>query len=146
MSFYQIISPFLEYLHSVRKLENYLSFDIVFPTKWTLPKSLIDEKQVVGFQVEDEMKKGISFVTIVDSKSIENTIRTIAKIIKLNKEKELKEKLFRETVDKLKSTFEQNNLDKLQNLFFDFSTEVEDTSNLDSYDARQSENIELAEE
>lgn len=146
MSFYQSISPFLEYLHSIRKLESYLSFDMTFPTKWSLPKSIVNENQVVGFQIEDENKKGISFVSTIETKSVETTIKIISKIIKYNKEKEIKEKLFKETVEKLKSTFEQNNLDKLQNLYFDFSTETEDTSNLDAYDAGQSENIELAEE
>lgn len=146
MSFYQSISPYVEYLHSIRKLENYLSFDMQFPSKWIIPKSMVDEKQVVGFNVEDENKKGISFVSIIDSKTVETTIKTISKVIKYNKDKEIKEKLFKETVEKLKSTFEQNNLDKLQNLYFDFATEVEDTSNLDAYDTGQSEDIELAEE
>ena len=146
MSFYQSISPFLEYLHSLRKLENYLSFDMVFPNKWSLPKSMVDEKQIVGFQIEDETKKGISFVSPNDNKSVDSVIKTISKIIKYNKEKEIKEKLFKETVDRLKSTFEQNNLEKLQNLYFDFATEVEDTSNLDAYDTGQSEDVELAEE
>jgi hypothetical protein len=50
----------------------------------------------------------------------------IARIIKLNKEKELKEKLFKQTVEQLKQTFEKTDLDKLQNLYFDF--EVEDTT------------------
>jgi len=146
MSFYQSISPFIEYLNSVRKLESYLSIDMMFPTKWTLPKSLVDEKQVVGFQIEDETKKGISFVCAIENKTVESTIKTISKIIKYNKEKELKEKLFKDTVEKLKSTFEQNNLDKLQNLFFDFSTKIDNTSNLVDYDKGQSEDIELAEE
>jgi hypothetical protein len=44
----------------------------------------------------------------------------VAKIIKLNKEKELKEKLFKQTVEQLKSTFEKTDLDKLKNLYFDF--------------------------
>jgi len=146
MSFYQSILPFIEYLNSIRKLESYLSIDMIFPAKWTIPKSLVDEKQVVGFQTEDETKKGISFVSTIENKTVESTIKAISKIIKYNKEKELKEKLFRDSVEKLKSTFEQNNLDKLQNLFFDFSTEIDDTSNLDAYDTGQSEDIELAEE
>ena len=57
----------------------------------------------------------------------------------------IKEKLFKETVEELKKTFQQNDLEKLQNLYFDFSTEVEDTSNLDTYDTGESETIELAE-
>ena len=38
-------------------------------------------------------------------------------------EKELKEKLFKEAVEQLKSTFEKNDLDKLKNLYFDFNEE-----------------------
>jgi hypothetical protein len=68
----------------------------------------------------------------------------MAKIIKLNKEKELKEKLFKDTVDQLKSTFEKTDLDKLKNLYFDFddgsntpelNVELDDTDN--DYDYEQ---------
>ena len=38
----------------------------------------------------------------------------------MNKERELKEKLFKQTVEQLKQTFEKTDLDKLQNLYFDF--------------------------
>jgi len=51
----------------------------------------------------------------------------VGKIIKLNKERELKEQLFKQTVDQLKKTFEKNDLDKLQNLYFDFESDDIDT-------------------
>ena len=35
----------------------------------------------------------------------------------------MKEKLFKEAVEQLKSTFEKNDLDKLKNLYFDFNEE-----------------------
>jgi hypothetical protein len=126
MSFYKEIAPFVEYVHSIRKLKNYLSFDMTFPTKWSLPKSIIDEGQVVGFEAENQNTKGVSFVSPIDEKQISLTMTKIARIIKLNKEKELKEKLFKQTVEQLKQTFEKTDLDKLQNLYFDF--EVEDTT------------------
>lgn len=126
MSFYKEIAPFVEYVHSIRKLKNYLSFDMTFPSKWSLPKSIIDEGQVVGFESENQNTKGVSFVSPIDEKQISSTMTKIARIIKLNKEKELKEKLFKQTVEQLKTTFEKTDLDKLQNLYFDF--EVEDTT------------------
>lgn len=126
MSFYKELAPFVEYIHSIRKLKTYLSFDMVFPTKWAIPKSLIEEGQIVGFEAEDQNFKGISFVAPIADKEISNTLIKIAKIIKLNKEKEFKEKLFKQTVEQLKQTFEKTDLDKLQNLYFDF--EVEDTT------------------
>jgi hypothetical protein len=99
---------------------------MVFPTKWSLPKSLVEEGQVVGFEAENQNLKGISFVSPIDDSEVSKTMSKISKVIKLNKEKELKERLFKETVERLKSTFEKTDLDKLQNLYFDF--EVEDTT------------------
>ena len=129
MSFYTELSPFVEYLHSIRKLKNYLSFDMVFPTKWALPKSLVDEGQIVGFEAENQNLKGISFVSATDESEVSKTLIKIAKIIKLNKEKELKERLFKETVEQLKNTFEKTDLDKLKNLNFYFEEE-DDTPEL----------------
>jgi len=130
MSFYKELLPFVEYIHSIRKLKNYLSFDMVFPTKWSLPKSLVDEGQVVGFEAENQNSKGISFVSPIDDSEVSKTLMKISKVIKLNKEKELKERLFKETVERLKSTFEKTDLDKLQNLYFDFD-DGDDTPELD---------------
>ena len=120
MSFYKEILPFVEYVHSIRKLENYLSFDMKFPTKWSIPKSIVDEGQVIGFEVEDQNSKGITFVCPIAEKDMSTTLVKIGKVIKLNKERELKERLFKQTVEQLKQTFEKTDLDKLQNLYFDF--------------------------
>jgi hypothetical protein len=130
MSFYKELAPFVEYVHSIRKLKDYLSFDMVFPTKWSLPKSIVEEGQVVGFEAENQNMKGISFVSPIDESQVSITLTKIAKIIKLNKERELKEKLFKQTIDQLKQTFEKNDLDKLQNLYFDFD-EGDEQPNLD---------------
>ena len=103
---------------------------MVFPTKWSLPKSLVEEGQVVGFEAENQNLKGISFVSPIDDSEVSKTMSKISKVIKLNKEKELKERLFKETVERLKSTFEKTDLDKLQNLYFDFE-DGDDTPELD---------------
>ena len=120
MSFYKEIIPFVEYIHSIRKLETYLSFDMKFQTKWSIPKNIIDEGQVIGFEVEDPNMKGITFISPIGEKEVSSIIVKIGKIIKLNKERELKERLFKQTVEQLKQTFEKTDLDKLQNLYFDF--------------------------
>lgn len=130
MSLYKELAPFVEYIHSIRKLKNYLSFDMVFPTKWSLPKSIVEEGQIVGFETENQNLKGVSFVASIDETEVSKTLTRIAKIIKLNKEKELKERLFKQTVEQLKSTFEKTDLDKLKNLYFDFD-EGDDTPELD---------------
>jgi hypothetical protein len=98
---------------------------MVFPSKWSLPKSLVDEGQIVGFESENQNLKGISFVSSIDDSEVSKNIVKIAKIIKLNKEKELKERLFKETVEQLKNTFEKTDLDKLKNLNFYFEEDDE---------------------
>jgi len=125
MSFYKELLPFVEYVHSIRKLESYLSFDMKFPTKWSIPKSIIDEGKIIGFEVEDQNQKGITFVTSISESEVCMILVKIGKIIKLNKERELKERLFKQTVDQLKQTFEKTDLDKLKNLYFDFDEEID---------------------
>jgi hypothetical protein len=144
MSLYIELEPFIPYLHSLRKLESYLTLDLKFPSKWVIPKNLVDEKRTVTFEVEDTNFKGVSFVMEISSTELESTINRVSKIIKLNQEKEIKEKLFKQTVEQLKKTFEQTNLDKLQGLYFDFASEEDDDTNLDTYDTGESETTELA--
>ena len=134
MSFYKEIASFADYIHSIRKLKNYLSFDLQFPSKWSLPKSM----------VEDPNYKGISFVAEFNESSINSILTKILKIIKLNKEREIKEKLFKQTIDQLKEAFEKNDLDKLKKLYFDFETEETDLTIND--ESENGENIELAEQ
>jgi len=50
MSFYKELSPFVEYIHSIRKLKNYLSFDLKFPVKWSLPKSIVEAHHILHAQ------------------------------------------------------------------------------------------------
>jgi hypothetical protein len=132
MSFYKEIAPFVEYIHSIRKLESYLSFDMKFQTKWSIPKSIVDEGQVVGFEVDDPNMKGVTFICPIGEKEVSSIIVKIGKIIKLNQERELKERLFKQTVEQLKHTFEKTDLDKLQNLYFDFDVEDELDTELDT--------------
>ena len=150
MSFYKEIAPFIDYIHSIRKLKTYISFDMVFPTKWSMPKSMLEEGETVAFQAEDQNYKGISFVSPIDDSEVSKNLVKIAKIIKLNKEKELKERLFKETVEQLKSTFEKTDLDKLKNLNFYFeeeddtpelNVELDDTDNDLDYEQDEQESI-----
>ena len=124
-----------------------------FPVKWSIPKSIVDEGQVIGFEVEDQNMKGVTFICQIAEKEVSSIIVKIGKIIKLNKERELKEKLFKQTVEQLKQTFEKTDLDKLQNLYFDFEIDDELDSNLeteidldDEQDGQESTTTQLAEQ
>ena len=71
-------------------------------------------------------------------------VKRTSEKIKLNKEKELKEKLFKQTIEQLKQTFEKNDLDKLQNLYFDF--ELPDNDLIDEEEDEEPTTLGLAEE
>jgi uncharacterized pyridoxamine 5'-phosphate oxidase family protein len=144
MSFYKEIAPFIEYIHSIRRLKTYMSFDMVFPTKWAIPKSIVEEGETVAFQSEDQNYKGISFVAQIDESNISLVLTKIARVIKLNKERELKERLFKQTVEQLKQTFEKTDLDKLQNLYFDFEEDDETNLEINEQDGHEPEDAELA--
>lgn len=120
MSFFSEIQSFVDFAISIRKLENYISFDLQFPSKWSIPKSMVENGNVITFNLDNPNLKGISFVSLIDDNEINNVLSKINKVIKLNREKEMKEQLFKQTIDNLKTTFESNSLDKLKNLYFGF--------------------------
>lgn len=142
MSFYSEIAPFIEHIHSIRKLKDYLVFDMKFSSKWIIPRQMSDDENIVPYDLDSVDFKGISFVSEIKENEVTTTINKIEKIIKLNKEKEQKEKLFKEYVEKLKGTFESNSIDKLKNLHFEF----EESIKLDNDEQfTKSENVELVE-
>lgn len=143
MNFYKELESFQDYLHSIRKLKNFLSFDLQFPSKWSMPKSIAEEAQILPFEAEDTNYKGISFVCEITETEVNKILSKISKIIKLNKERELKERLFKETIEHLKQTFEKTDLDKLKTLYFDFDNDI--NLNENEQDGQESTNIELAE-
>ena len=132
MSFYKELAPYTEYLHSLRKLESYLSFDMKFPMNWGIPKSITEEDKIVPFDSGDQSLKGISFISTMDEKEVSSVMSKISKVIKLNKDREVKEKLFKETIDVLKRTFETTDLETLKNLYFDFEIDEELNTDLES--------------
>jgi hypothetical protein len=119
MNLYQQLSNFYPYLTSIRRLKNYLTFDITFPKSWQLPKKFIDEKSVMENESEDANTRFLSFVGEFNEDTIENLTKSIKSIIKYNLEREEKQKLFQEKVTELKSLFDGQNLEDLKNLVFD---------------------------
>jgi len=127
MSLYKEIENIVDYCSSIRKLKTYLSFDMVFPATWTVLKSQVDETKTV-FNKSDEKGKNISFVSEINEEAISETISKIETVINYNKEKEEKERLFKEKVNELKNLFEKGGLEDLKNLKFD----VDDIPKLES--------------
>ena len=119
MSLYKEFSSLLPYLQSVRKLENYLSFDVSFPKTWKLPKKYIEEDKILEQESTIIDNRFFSFVSEITEEGVENTSKNIQNIIKYNLEREEKEKLFQNKVDELKHIFEKQNLKNLKSLQFE---------------------------
>ena len=122
MSLYKEFSELLPYLQSVRKLKNYLSFDVHIPNTWKLPKRFVEEDKVMEQESSEPNQRLISFVTQITEEGVEKTSINIRGIIKYNLEREEKERLFDDKVKELKDMFEKQNLQSLQSLKFQIKT------------------------
>jgi len=123
MSFFTEFNTLSPYLQSVRKLKTYLSFDIHFPNTWKIPKKFVDEETLLENESTETGKRFFSFVSTFNEKEVEKIINNLRNIIKYNKEREEKDKLFQTKVNELKSIFEKQNLDNLQALKFEISND-----------------------
>ena len=119
MSLYKEFSTLFPYLQSVRKIKNYLSFDVSFPNTWKLPKKYVDESKVMEQTTTIPNERLFSFVSEITEDDVEKVSGNIQSIIKYNLEREEKEKLFDSKVNELKMIFEKQNLSNLKSLHFD---------------------------
>jgi hypothetical protein len=119
MSLYKEFSTLFPYLQSVRKIKNYLSFDVSYPNTWKLPKKYVDESKVMEQTTTIANERLFSFVSEITENDVEKVSGNIQSIIKYNLEREEKEKLFDSKVNELKMIFEKQNLNNLKSLHFD---------------------------
>ena len=125
MIYSQFVSKTSKYLNSVRILQTYITFDMIFPTSWVMLKKLPEGVEIL--QNNDKEGKLItSFVCENKLSLIDSVEVSIDKIVKTNIEREEKERLFKLKVQELKSIFETENLENLKGLKFD----VEELTNL----------------
>jgi len=122
MSFYKTISDILPNLHSVRKLEEFLSFDMLFPKGWSIPKKLVDENNLVESESPQSDMRLISFIGKINDSDLEKTLKIVKTVVKYNKDREIKETMFQDKVKELKTLFEKSNLDDLNRLEFNLKT------------------------
>ena len=121
MSFYKELLVLEPYFKSIRKLKDYLSFDLEIPKTWKLPKKFVREEQIVEFENNSVEMRSISFVAKMVESEITNLIFNIKNVIDFNRELEEKEKLFQNKVNELKNFFEKENLQNLQGLKFEIN-------------------------
>lgn len=118
MNLYEQLSDIFPHLISIRKLENYVSIDVEFPITWKLPKKYVDEKMVVEQKSEKPNFRNFSFATGFEQQTLEVLFHNLKNIIKYNREREEKERLFEEKVKELKTFFDLKNLNDLKDLEF----------------------------
>ena len=129
MSLFKEFSALMPYLQSVRKLKEYISFDVSFPNTWKLPKKYVNEERVIEQDSKTTNHRLFSFVAEISEDEIEVVSNNIQSIIKYNLDREEKELLFETKVLELKSVFEKNTLTQLKQLYFGFNNpkiELED--------------------
>lgn len=122
MSLYKEFSSLFPYLQSVRKLKNYLSFDVSFPESWKLPKKYVEEDKILQQESPIQGEKLFSFVSEFNEQEVEKIVGNVKSIINYNLEREEKERLFQSKVDELKNVFEKQTLTNLKNLKFDIKS------------------------
>jgi hypothetical protein len=121
MTFYQELAVIQPYLQSVRKLKNYLSIDVNFPTTWKLPKKYVPENSVVENEATVKDHRCFSFVSAFEEKLVDEMLINLNGVIKYNKEREEKERLFESKVTELKQIFDKQNLENLKGLSFELT-------------------------
>jgi ABC-type glutathione transport system ATPase component len=127
MSLFKELNKILPYLQSIRKIEKYISIDVVFPNTWKIPKTYVDETKVMEQPSSDDNKRFFSFVSEIEDNKISEIKKNVENIVKYNLEREEKERLFKNKVESLKNYFEKESLDNLKSLTFKIETKEDFT-------------------
>lgn len=119
MSLYKELLKLNPYLQSIRKLNDYFSFDVQFPEDWKLPKKFVEEDKILEQETSSVGYRLISFVSEINESSLDKCTNNILNVIKFNIEREEKNRLFESKINELKSMFERQSLEELKNLKFE---------------------------
>jgi hypothetical protein len=116
------LGPIIKYLHQIRKIEDYLIFDMYFPSTWKILKKFVIEDKFVNLGTIDDGLIGMSFVSESNEDNLNLTQNNIIGIINFNLEREQKEMLLETKINELKGIFEKQSLDSLKSLKFDIKS------------------------
>ena len=129
MNLYNNIQQFGNYFNSIRIHEGLLLIDMVLPINWEDIKVLQHRgnKVQINKGKKTDKKKVISFYSTFDEENIEVLVEEVLAVIKWNKDLEDKNELLNLKMLELKKMFNENNVDSLRRLNFNFN----DTLDLD---------------
>ena len=120
MNLYKTLLEIYNYLHGIRKHEEYFIVDLSLPTNWSIPTKSIENVGIKVYKTTENIKI-ISFYTIFGEEDCGRLMEVIREVIKLNKEREEKDSLLHEKRLELEKLFTSNNLDSLKNMSFIFN-------------------------
>jgi hypothetical protein len=121
MNFQEVLQFLFPYLHGIRKLNQYLSVELIFPKTWEFPQTIIEKAQVE--QNEKYSGEGYHLIFVAEvshDTKVDEMLDVIADLITHNLEKEEKERLLKSKVIELKEIFKNASLEDLKTLKFDF--------------------------
>ena len=130
MNIDQFISGYLPYLIGIRAVEGYKILDIQIPSSWKFGTAVAQgqkNNKKVQILVAGNDKSNIIISLIGDEQyqNFDTLFKHFDTIIKVNREREEKNRLFREKVKQLEDIFVNSDLDVLTNLSF----EIKETQN-----------------
>lgn len=143
------LDEFSPYLLSLRRVDGYRIVDVELPNNWDAGKISLEltkgnKKVQTVLTEQSEQSKVIAIVGSEESHSFVYLLDRLEKILRVNKEREEKNKLFKVTVKKLEKLFLDSNLDQLQKLVIDVDEEKEqemELGNTDNVQIPMSEDI-----
>jgi len=127
MNLYNNIQQFGNYFNSIRIHEGLLLIDMVLPINWEDIKVLQHRgnKVQINKGKKTDKKKVISFYSTFDEENIEVLVEEVLAVIKWNKDLEDKNELLNLKMLELKKMFNENNVDSLRRLNFNFDNILE---------------------
>ena len=122
MSLYKEILEFGSYFNSIRKHEEFIVVDLKLPLDWEDKRILESRGGKIQLKVgtTHNDSKIVSFFNVFNDESCDILIDEIKAIIKWNKDVEEKNSLLSLKMIELKKMFEENNVDSLRQLNFNF--------------------------
>jgi len=127
---YNIVKSLRPHFFSLREIDDNISLDIKIPTNWKY-EAMMEVNEKVPFAVKIQDKKPtnslISLISPATSDGYEYVFNYAKTVVKVNKEEEEKERLFKEKVGELKDLFLSSPLDKLKDISFNDETGLSDS-------------------
>lgn len=128
MIYKEFFSSLDNYFRSVRRIKDYISFDLYFPETWVIE----ERKNIEIVKTDSDSGKVTSLVIKYSDENLILIEEYIQNIIKTNLELEEKKKLFNDKVHELRGLFENSNLENLRSMKFNIDPVIELSSKLEN--------------